>query len=250
MEFRTRFRNAERRYEGHKVDKGHYVIASYVKDDTYNALIYFGRIKCVAIYRGESTYHERGGDEQELTFPPLNPFNEIWNETNMNTLRYGIRYTNDKNYSQVLYGSSSAFVNTPTFLANFEAAYGEIGSQSMWLEDGQLIDTSNYPAYGICYEKASDHYTAKRTVESDAETGYYRLAVTIDIDVYVSATSSKLSDGRYQLHQGSKFVLSGYSPRSKLCVQYSEDGLYGSLYNNPLNISNGDLYKVANEHSW
>ena len=185
-------------------------MSTYTKNNVQNALVYLGRSQCVAFYHGKTKYHERGVDTQDLKMEPLNPFNEMWNETNSNILEHGVRYIHDSNYNQIFYSSPANFVISPVFLSNFESSYPDIHSRSIYLEDGDNIEISVAAAYDSCYEKASMWDTSTHTVEKDEETGYYRLATTMDFDIFVSVGFSKLTDGRYKLEQGAKYLFAPY----------------------------------------
>ena len=164
--------------------------------------------------------------------------------------QYAFEYNVVPKYNTVFYGTNGAFSNSTTFLANFESKYGEIASTSLTLEDGDNINTSILPNYSTTYEMASNFVSETRTLDSNSESGYYRLAVTMSYDVYVSVSLSKVSDGRYQLLPLSKFNFAPVSETQKVLIQFSETEEFENPLGDKLSLSNEDLFNVANGLSW
>lgn len=251
MEFRNVFRNVEKRFCGRSVTDNYHVISTSVNEDSsQSALIYLGRVQSVTINHNSPIYHEKGNAEETFAFGTFNPYNEMWNEMNESIHKYAFEYNVVPKYNTVFYGNSGAFSNSTTFLANFESKYGEIASTSLSLEDGDNINTSILPNYSTTYEMASNFVSETRNLDSNSESGYYRLAVTMSYDVYVSVSLSKVAEGRYQLLPLSKFNFAPVSETQKVLIQFSETEEFDNPLGDKLSLSNEDLFNVANGLTW
>lgn len=258
MEFRNQFRTMEKRYYGRSFshdDSDFHLVSTYQKDETIHALTYLGRVQCVTVNHGNAIYHEQGETVKgELVFNKLNPYNEMWNELNEYTFTYGLDYQIVPKYNGLLYGTSGAFSNSTTFLADFDNNYrnemGEIPSGHIVLEDGSIIDNAVNPNYTKSYEVSSQYLSYTKTVNDSDITGYYRIGLTMAYDIYLSTSFIKLADHRYELLQGSSFHFSPVSQSEQVVLQYSETEIFDSPFKHQIVFTNENLYHLADSLSW
>ena len=252
MEFRNVFKKVEKRYYSRGLGLGanYYITATHADENQKDVLLYLGRMQSVAINHGYTVHHKKGVLDDELAFGQFNPYNEMWNEMNSSIHKYGFEYTVNSKYNSYLYGTNGAFSNSTTFLANFESKFGDIGSYSLTLEDLELINTSNQPNYSSTYNVARSYLTYTKQIDVDADDGYYRIAVTMPYDIYVSVSFTKLAEGKYQLLQGSKFNFAPVLTDKRVVLQYSETEEFDNPFDKKINLSNELLYQVADSLSW
>ena len=84
----------------------------------------------------------------------------------------------------------------------------------------------------------------------DYETGYYRMILAADFDVYLSCGFSSLGNGKYQLEPNPKFTFSPVLSTVTTYVQYSADGEFGNQFDKYIELSNKTLYEVAKKIGW
>ena len=117
------------------------------------------------------------------------------------------------------------------------------------LEDG-LVDTSVAASFSNCYATAESYLTYTKTIEDNAESGYYRIALTMSFDVYVSTTFTKLTDNRYKLEAGAKFIFAPVIQTKAVRLEFSETSSFDNPHKKQLTFSTGNLYNVANNLDW
>lgn len=250
MIYKAKFRNVEKRFYGESLDDlSGMLITSNKKDEKYRTLSYLGRLHAVAFNYGETIHHEEGHHEEELTFLPLNAYGNRWSQMNLDMIEYGINYLYEANYGSYLYNTSGAFGESATVLNTFEAFYGGVSSHSKMLEDG-LVDTSVAASFSNCYATAESYLTYTKTIEDNAESGYYRIALTMSFDVYVSTTFTKLTDNRYKLEAGAKFIFAPVIQTKAVRLEFSETSSFDNPHKKQLTFSTGNLYNVANNLDW
>ena len=250
MIYKAQFRDVSKRFYGDNLmDNNQMLIASNKKDDKNRALIYVGRLHAVPVNYGETIHHNRGATEADLSFKALNPFNDRVTNMGKEIVKYGISYSYNANYGSYLYGTTGAFGEGATILNSIESFYGA-SSKSRLLETGVLIDTSIDATFSTCYSVASSHISDTRQIESTAETGYYRIALTMSFDVYISATFSKVNEGRYTLENGAKYVFAPVRQTNRVKVEFSETTEFDNPFKKTLIFSTDSLYNVANGLDW
>ena len=250
MIYKAKFRNVEKRFYGDNLDTSrNMLIASSKKDEKYRALSYLGRIHAVAINYGETVHHILGNSEDALTFSPLNPYGVKWTQMNEDIVKYAINYSYDANYGTYLYGTTGAFGESVTVLSDFESYYS-VSSQSELLETGALIDTSILPSFSNCYTLSESKMSEYKTIDPIMESGYYRVALTVSFDVYVSTTFTKVTDNRYSLVPGAKFIFSPVIETQAVRLEFSETSTFDNPYKKQLVFSTKNLYDVANGLDW
>lgn len=250
MIYKAKFRNVEKRFYGDNLNNASdMLVASSKKDEKYRALSYLGRIHAVAINYGETVHHILGNSEDALTFTPLNPYGVKWAQMNDDIVKYGVQYSYDANYGTYLYGTTGAFGEASTVLSDFESYY-EVTSHSKLLENGELIDTSILPSFSNCYALSEAEMSQYKTIDPIMESGYYRVALTVSFDVYVSTTFTKVTDNRYSLVPGAKFIFSPITQTKAVRLEFSETPTFDNPYNKPLVFSTENLYNIANGLDW
>lgn len=250
MFFTAQFRDVEKRYYGDEIaDQSKMIISSSKKDETNRALVYLGRVHCAAINYGDTIYHTVGNEEAPFTFTLLNPYGEKWNVLNDNIFNYGIHYGIDAKYSSYMYGEAGAFGVAPTILNGFESYY-DVKSHTIALDNGQSVNTSIATSFDTCYDAALRNSKETMNLDKDAETGYYRIALTMSFDVYLSVSFTKLTENRYSLVPGSKFIFSPVTTTGKVRLEFSETYNFTQTISKSLNFSTGTLYNIANSLEW
>lgn len=250
MYYHAQFRDVEKRFYGDAiVDESHMVISTSKKDNQIRALAYLGRVHCAALNYGDPIYHTAGNEEEAFKFSSLNPYGLKWNELNQNIFDYGIHYTHQGQYGALLYGTTGAFSNVPTILNDFEGYY-EVESKSFALDNGKTVDTSIVPSFSTCYSLAEANMDKTLSLDKDAESGYYRIALTTSFDVYISVSFTKVTDNRYSLVQGSKCIFSPVPLTGTVRLEYSDSVNFTKTIEKPLAFSTETLYNIANGLDW
>ncbi len=254
MYYIAQYRDVEKRYFGDELaNLDEMLVASNKKDNVNRALSYLGRVHSVAVNYGESRYHAKDNAEEAFSFTSLNPYGIKWNEMNQNIFEDSIRYVTDPNYGSYLYGTTGAFNTSPTFLDSFESYY-EVSSKEVDIVTGynetKRVQTSINPSFSTCYSIAETNLNETRTLDSEAESGYYRLALTMSFDVYVSTSFEKITDNRYGLLKGSKFIFAPVSDSETIRLEFSENNEYRKTFEKRLNFSTKNLYDVASSLDW
>ena len=253
MTYNAVYQDVEKRYYGDNVAEGQsHVVSTYKDEDSgaYHVLSYLGHMHRVTINYGKTIYHKKGDEAKELSFYDLSLYNERWMEINNNAVKYGLNYSFDNTVGQYLFGTNNAFGGTgSTFLSAFESMYSA-NTYDTVLETGESYTTSPYPNHKYVYAKAGECINDKRTVESSAETGYYRMAAVLNFDIYLSFSVTKLANGKYELGPSSKFLLSPIVTSLDVLAQYSRDEEFGNNFTKKLEYSNKMFYDIALGLDW
>ena len=252
MIYTSVYRDVEKRYYGYSVKAGesHVVSTYYDKDNAaWNVLSYIGRVHRVAVNYSETIYHQKGDEDKELSFLSMDLFNERWDETNKNIVKYGLDYSFDNTVGQHLFGSNNSFGSSPTCLSAFESMYKK-NTYDTTLDTGEAITTSPYPGYKSVYNKANSVANVKKTVTSDLETGYYRLAATMTFDVYLSFSLTKLNNGKFELATNSKFHMSPRVESIAESLQWSSTSEFINNFDKKAEYSNKMFYDIALGLDW
>lgn len=254
MYYIAQYRDVQKRYYTDQIEHmNEMCIASSKKDETYRTLSYLGRVHSVAISYGETIHHDKGNEEEALSFSSLNPYGVKWNKMNEMIFENSIDYVYNANYGSYLYGTTGAFSTAPTFLNIFES-YFNVTSHDIIVITGEKesaeIHTSVEPSFGTCYNLAEAHQSETKSINKNAESGYYRIALTVSFDVYLSTSFEKVVDNRYSLLKGSKFLFSPVIDSEVVRTEFSETTEFDKTIEKPLAFSTEDLYNVANGLDW
>lgn len=253
MEFRTVYKDIEKRYYGQNVkDDSYELIASYKDENNlYHALAYLGRVHGVALNYGDTIYHQKDVMGENLRFTGINPFGNKWNEMNENIFYHGMSYTFNPSYGSYLYGSNSSFTNKPIFLSDFESGFNFVNPTAI-LDDGKMYYLSTFSNFNKTYEYAEREIDEKVNVPVDADDGYYRIALTCCYDVYVSLTFEKMSADKLKLAMDAKFMFSPDigADKFEISLQYSEDGKFVDTFDTKIDYSNKLIYEIGHNLNW
>jgi len=252
MIYNSVYKDNEKRYYGDSVQEGTDQVVSTFKDTetgNYHVLAYLGRVHRIPFNYSETIYHKKGDADIELSFLPLELYNERWDTMNKNIVKYGLNYSFDNNVGQYLFGSNNAFGSSPNCLSAFESMYAK-NTYHTTLDTGISYDTSAYPNYKTSYLHAESHINDKRTVTSDAETGYYRLAGVMNYDAYISFCLTKLNNGKFQLSPNSKFVFAPIVESVDVLAQFSETEEFVNNFAKKVEYSNKLFYETALGLDW
>ena len=250
MIYKAQFRDTLKRFYGDNIkSEKDMLITSNKKDNQYRALSYVGRLHAVPINYGESIFHNQGSHNDDLSFTALNPYGVKWAEMNKNIVKYGIHYTYKANYGTYVYNTAGAFGEAATILNNFESYY-DVASKSKTLETDELIDTSISSSFETCYTLSEANIKETKSIDDNAESGYYRIALTMSFDVYISTTFTKVTDNRYNLEAGAKFIFSPIGQTKAVRLDFSEDNSFANPFEKQLTFSTENLYNIANSLEW
>ena len=250
MVFTTKWKVSEKRYYGVNVSSGVNKMVFTSKDgNKINTLLYLGRVKSAPMNRSEVIYYKQNDPAHVFNFNPISPYGDTWDELNNSIFNYSIKYTFDPNYGSYLFGSTIGISKSPVFLNGLESMY-KASSKSRLLENGVLIDTSIYNSFDSCLYYSNQYINYSSTTLPDYETGYYRMILSADFDIYLSCGFSYLGNGKYQLEPNPKFTFCPVLSTVTTFVQYSADGEFGNQFDKYLEISNKTLYEVANNLGW
>ena len=250
MVFTTHYRDIEKRYYGtgiHATENP--VVATHKEGNSMYALGYLGRVNAAAINYGDTIYHTKGEETETIRFNSINPYSEIWNETNQSIFDKTLNYSFNATSAQYLFGNNASFNNNPTFLSNFESMY-EVNTKLMLLEDGLMVYTSTNPSFKLCYDYAEAALSETKYVLENDDTGYYRLALTCSFDVFVSLEFEKLSNDKYKLNGTSELLFSPLEDSVLVRKQFSETEEFGNYFNHKINYSNETLLSIARSLDW
>ena len=250
MIYTTHYRDVEKRFYGFGVaSTENPVVASVKKENSIFALGYLGRVLSVPINHGDIVYHVKGEESVNLHFNKINPYSNIWNETNQSIFNNTLNYSFDATAAQYLLGTSSSFDNNPTFLSNFESMY-EVTTNLMLLENGLMVYTSTNPSFKYCYDYAENAIDESKYVFGNDDTGYYRLALTCSFDIYVSLEFQNLGNNKYKINGASELLFSPIDDSIFVRKQYSDDGVFDNYFNKTINYSNETLLNIAKSLDW
>ena len=252
MVYNSVYRDTEKRFYGDSVKEGEsHVVSTYAdeSDGAIHVLTYLGRVHRAAFNYSETIYHERGDESVELSFQDIKMFNERWEQLNKNIVNYGLHYSFDNTTGQYLFGSNNALTNAPTFLSAFESIYPQV-SYTTTLDNDFEITTSSYPNYATVYGMARDHIDETKTVGTNLETGYYRLAIVANFDAFVSVSFKKLANGKYSLEKNSKYMFAPVTTSIDVIAQFSETEDFINTFDKKVEFSNTMLYNIAVGLDW
>ena len=250
MVFYTKWKALEKRYYGVNISgDANKVLYTSKNGNKVNTLLYLGRVKSAPMNRSETIYYKQNDSAYTFKFNPISPYGDTWDELNNSIFNYAIKYTFNPIYGSYLYGSTIGLSKSPIFLNGIESMYNA-SSKSRLLENGVLIDTSIYNSFDTCLYYASQYANYSATTLPDYETGYYRMILSADFDVYLSCAFSSLGNGKYQLEPNPKFTFSPVATSVTTYVQYSVDGEFGNQFDKYIELSNKTLYEVANKIGW
>ena len=251
MVYTAHYRDVEKRFYGIGLsDEDNPVIATVKKENSIQVLGYLGRVFSVPINYGPTKYHVQGEEERDnLHFNKVNPYSEMWNETNQSIFDNTLNYSFNATAAQYLLGNNSSFDNNPTFLSNFESMY-EFTTKLMLLENGLMVYTSTNPGFKLCYDWAESAASESKYLLAGDDTGYYRLALTCSFDFYVSLEFEKLNNNKFMLKGTSKLFFSPLDDTVYVRKQFSENGDFGNYFGHKINYSNETLLKIAKSLDW
>ena len=250
MTFSTKWKVSEKRYYGVNISgDAKKVVSTYRNGNKNDVLLYLGRVKTAPINRSETIYYQKNGSAYTFKFNPISVYGDTWDELNNSIFKYSIKYTYDPIYGSYLFGSTIGLSKSPIFLNGIESMY-KASSQSRLLENGVLVDISVDNSFDASLYYASQYINYSATTLPDYETGYYRLILSADFDVYLSFEFSSLGNGKYQLEPNPKFTFSPVATSVSTFVQYSADGEFGNQFNKHIELSNKTLYEVADKIGW
>ena len=251
MVYTTHYRDIEKRFYGNGVhQEENPVISTVNKDDSKFVLAYLGRVCAVPINYGGTIYHVKGEESNNLHFKKINPYSEMWNEANQSIFNNTLKYSFNASAAQYLFGNNSSFNANPTFLSNFDSMYTVGGAQLMRLDNGLMVYISNNPGFKKCYDYAAETAGESKYINSYDDTGYYRLALTVTFDIYVSLEFKKLSNDKYSLNGASEFFFAPVDNSVFIRKQYSENGVFGNYFNKTINYSNETFLNIARSLDW
>ena len=250
MIYTSHYRDIEKRFYSLNIDESYNpVIATHKEENSMFALGYLGRVLAAPINYGETIYHEKGDESVNLRFNKLNPYSDIWNQTNESIFNNSLNYSFNATAAQYLLGTNGSFNSNPTFLSNFEGMY-EVTTQLVLLENKLMYYSSTNSSFKTCYDWAEAKVGESKYVYSNDDTGYYRLALTCSFDIYVSLEFEKLSNDKYKLNGTSELFFSPVDDSLFVRKQFSEYDGFGNYFNHTINYSNETLLNIAKSLDW
>ena len=250
MVYTTYYRDIEKRYYGNAIaSTENPIVATVSKDDSKFVLGYLGRVHAVPINYGDSTYHIKGQSSGYLHLHDINPYSEIWNETNESIFKNTLNYSFSASAAQYLYGNNNSFNSSPTFLSNFESMY-EIHPFLKLLDNGLMVYTSTNAAFKTCYDYAEATRNESKYINSYDDTGYYRLAATVSFDIFVSLEFKKLNNNKYSLNGSSEFFFAPVNNTLFIRKQFSDNNVFDNYFGKKINYSNETFLNIARSLDW
>ena len=251
MQFQAKYEKLEKRYYASKPNNNDHVGLSALINqdgDKGSGLVYLGRVKHVAALYTETK--ELDGEDLEFVFD-LSDYNKYWNELNENIVKYAITVETDSTYDSSLYGNPYDLINNPHFALQFDTRYQYEGTKC-YLEDKTDASLSYSDPYEKTLRRISSYVYPSNIgkVSKDDIPGYYRYAIVLSYDVYLSVSFNYLGNKKYEIGSFNEFIMSPVVDTAKCTIQYSKDGTFESNFDNKLIISSKGLYYAADMISW
>ena len=249
MQFLTVYDKLEKRLRAAKPYNWEYhCVSGLVNADKKSGktLIYLGRVYRVAALFSE--VKELLDEDITLDFSNYNDFGPFYNSVN-DSVASLIKFRNDSEYNSKLYGNAYEIVASPRFATAFDSRY-EFKGMKCYLEDGVDAVLNNNDPYEYSFNRISGYTHNKETVSKDEKSGYYRLALLNDYDVYVSVSYNRIEKGVYEIGNFNEFVISPVNYGLTLAIQHSYDGTFMNNFPSELVLSTKALYSAAEMINW
>ncbi|MBO4667021.1 MAG: hypothetical protein J5666_02675, partial [Bacilli bacterium] len=225
MQYLANYDKLEKRLRAAKPNMWHYhALSGLVNADKTSgkALIYLGRVYRVATLY--SDIKELEDEDLVLDFSNYKDFGPYFNDVN-NSIASLIRFEVDSDYNSKLFGNASEIVSTPRFANAFDSRY-DFKGMKCYLEDGTDAILNNNDPYDYMFNRVNSYLHNKETIKKNEKSGYYRLALINDYDVYVSVSYNRLEKGIYEIGAYNEFLMSPVNYDLQLVTQHSYDGTF------------------------
>lgn len=251
-QFLAKYEKLEKRYYADKpYNTDHIGISALVNQDKTkgSGLVYLGRVRHVAAFYSET----QELIDSDLTFglTRLEDYNKFFNELNLNIVNNSIEIEEDEEYSSLLYGNIYDLVQNPTFAMQFDKRYEYSGIKSYLTDEGNVELAYKDPyerILNMMYRRINQYHIV--TLSKNEDKGYYRYALVMSFDVYLSVSFNYLEKGIYELSSFNEFIMSPVDDSLENVFQYSKDGSFDSNFDSKLTISTKGLYWAADMIDW
>ena len=250
-QFLAKYLMTEKRfYTNRPYNSDHIGLAALVDQDKKrgSGLSYLGRVRNVAVYYTEA--QELADEPLEFEFE-IDEYGKYWNDFTSSIVKYSVQYDEDSDYDSKVYGNPYELINNPNFSLQFDKRYDYTGFTA-FLDDKQDAALSSLDPYESVYNEILRVLSnpTKATVEIDEEAGYYRYAITLSFDVYVSLSFNKLKDDVYEIAPFNSFIVAPVKDTTQVKIQHSLDEEFGGDAPSKLSISKRGIYYAADMIDW
>ena len=249
MQFLANYDKLEKRLRAVKPNMWDYhCLAGLVNEDKTSgkALIYLGRVYRVATLYSE--IKELNNEDLELDFSNYTDFGPYFVEANQSIASL-IKFKVDSDYNSKLFGNAYEIVATPRFANVFDNRY-EFKGMKCYLEDGTDVSLVGHDPYDYMFNRVNSYLHNKETVKKSEKSGYYRMALINDYDVFVSVSYNRLEKGIYEIGAYNEFLMSPVNYDLKLVIQHSYDDTFMNNFPSELVLSTKALYSAAEMIDW
>lgn len=251
MQFLSKYEKKEKRFYANKPFNNDHIGLSALIDQDKNrgsSLIYLGRVRHVAAYYTETK--ELSIEDLEFSFKE-DEFGKYFNEYNENIVKYSIEYIEDSDYTSKIYGNPYDMLNNPVFALEFDSRY-EYKGVSAFLDDQSDVKLSSVNPYNGLFDEIIRKINSfpSRSVKKDEDNGFYRYAIVMSVDVYLSVSFNRLEKDTYEIGNFSKFIMSPVLETSQAMIQHSYNEEFVAEDNPKLALTTKGLYYAADMIDW
>ena len=249
IQFKAQYKNVEKRdYARKPIKYNHHGINSIddIAQQKGSTILYLGRLYRVAgLY---SDVKELDHDDITLRLPNTD-FAPYWN--NMNKVAQDhIKYVEDPAYTSYFLGSVNNMISNLNYNTIMDRRYRYPTNMELDLEDNVHITVTTNDPYDNILNKVTPYMDKEEIVSKDHTSGYYRLAVLFDVDVFITYSYRRIGPDTYELDAFNDLTISPVLNSCYYEMQYSEDGEYKDSFDTCFTLDTQVLWWYAHSHNW
>ena len=250
MQFRALYKSVEKRdYARRPADANHKLVGSVedIANQKGATNLYLGRLQGVAgIY---SNIEYLGGSNITLRIPNTD-FGKYWNEMNKVVLDH-IAYREVDSKASYFQGSVANMLSNLNFNTVMDDRFTYPAGTTIKLEDNVEATLSANDPYDIVLNRCTEYVNSVAVITvGSKDSGYYRIAVIFDVDVYLTYSYKRIGSETYELDVHNALTISPVANSGRYVMQYSETEEFKDNFNTSFEIDTETLWNYANTHNW
>lgn len=249
MQFKANYKTIEKRNYARKPVEGtkHIDSINNVSTQSGSTTLYLGRLyKVPGIY---SNIEHLGGKSISLSVPNTD-FGKYWNEMNKEAIGH-IRYIEDASKAMYFQGSVANMFDGLNYNTVIDDRFVYPTSSTIKLEDNVDAVISKTDPYDNILTRINPYVNKVEVITvGSRETGYYRIAVLFDVDVYLTYSYKKIGEETYELDVHNALTISPVIGTCQYVIQYSEQETFEDTFNTHFDINTETLWACANNQNW
>ena len=250
MQLKALYKSVEKRdYARKPADANHKFIGSVIDkaNQKGSTNIYLGRLQGVAgIY---SNIEYLGGSNIHLQVPNTD-FGKYWNEMNK-VVQDHILYREVDSKVPYFQGSVANMLTSLNYNTVMDDRFSYPKDTTVKLVDNVDATLSANDPYDNVLTRINP-YIGKVEVctVGSKDSGYYRIAILFDVDVYLTYSYRRISEGAYELDVHNALTISPVIGTCRYVLQTSETEEFKDSFNTYFEIDTETLWNYANAQNW